>query len=512
MDAAVGPATTRHSPRGLRKHPPGTLLLCFVEMLERFSFYAMSGLLALFLAGSPAAGGFGWPALLAIQVYGIYVGLLWVTPLIGGWIGDHKLGTRRAVIFGGFLIAAGQALMATPALVPPAIEWITGVPVGAVLAGGGIPLGQPFLDPAGVEALAGSLARITGTGATAPGLGAVVLAYRLPAFGFFAGLALLAIGNGLLKPNITAMLGEMYAPSDPQRDEAFTLFYIGINVGAVLSALLAGTVAEHFGWALGFGVSSLIVLFGIAVMLRLTRLFPPGIGDRRMPVAGVRPERLPPGPLAQVIILMLFAAIFWGAFMQTFGLLSLFAYKDVDRGIAGFVVPAAWFSSLTPFFLTMVGPLFQMALNRLSARGIIPSALARFVAGFLIAAFAFAVLAAAIGLQAEGGRTAMIWLILFYLLLSVGELSLSPAGNAMATRHASPAVAGRLMAIWFLCYGLGSFLSSLLGGLSAYFSIPMVLAILSGLLLAAGLLLWLMRRPIGRLTEPAGAAPHPLQN
>jgi proton-dependent oligopeptide transporter, POT family len=498
---AIGAATRQG-------HPPGTYLLCFTEMLERFSYYTMSGLLVLFLAGSPTVGGFGWPKPLAIEVFGIYVAILWLMPLPGGWIGDNWLGARRAAIVGGLLVAAGQALMLSPAVVPGLVTSATCVPVGPALVAAGVPLGMPFADAATRQALATSLGAILGHSPAATEMSALLLAYRLPGFAFAAGLVLLAVGNGLLKPNITVMLGDIYRHQDPRRDEAFTLFYIGINLGAVASALLAGTVAERLGWAFGFGIASVMVLAGTLALVVLGHLLPAHVGRRRATsLAGsgpVRREPLPRGPLLHVVVMMLFAAVFWGAFMQTFGLLSLFAYADVDRAAGDFIVPAAWFGSLTPFFLIGVGPLFQWGINALGRRGILLDTQKRFIIGFFIAALAFVMLATAIAVQPHGGKTPMVWLAMFYLILAVGELSLSPAGNAMIGRLGSPAVAGRLMAIWFLCYGLGSLLSAGFGGLAQVMSIPAVLACLAITLFAAALLMALFRRPIQRL---AGLVP-----
>jgi POT family proton-dependent oligopeptide transporter len=457
-------------------HPRGTYLLCFTETLERFSFYTMSGLLVLFLTGTPAAGGLGWAADSAIRFYGAYVGVLWLMPLAGGWAADRLLGARRAVYLGGVLIAVGQALMLTPAIFAPIVSAWTHVPLTRALVDAKITLGLLHLPAAAEQSLLSALTALEGGANAARDRGLLRGVYLLPSYAFTLGLACLAIGNGLLKPNITVMLGRLYTPNDPKRDEGFTLFYIAINVGAVLAALVAGTVAESFGWATGFGIASAVMSAGMLTLFALRRSLaradqaPP----RSSASVAIR-NPLPRRPLAYVVILMLFAAIFWAAFFQMYGLLAVLAYRSVDRSVLGFTVPAAWFSSMTPFFLIALGPAFQAGLRALSRRGATVETPARFTAGLGLAAVAFFFLAVGLRLQAPGALLPIEWPILFYLILSMAELSLSPAGNAMASRHVAAEFSGRLMAIWFMCYAGGSFLSGLAGGLVAIYPVEAVL-------------------------------------
>lgn len=481
-------------------HPRGTYLLCFTETLERFSFYTMSGLLVLFLTGPPSAGGLGWAADSAIRYYGTYVGVLWLMPLAGGWAADRLLGSRRSVYCGGILIALGQALMLTPAIIAPIVTGLTHVPLARALIDAKIPLGLLHLPAGALQSLVAALANLEGAANASRHQELLRSVYLVPAYAFTLGLACLAIGNGLLKPNITVMLGRLYAPHDPRRDEGFTLFYIAINVGAVLAALIAGTVAESFGWAVGFGIASAVMSSGMIVLfcLRGSLARADAEGPTPTPATTLR-NPLPRRPLAYVVILMLFAAIFWAAFFQMYGLLAVLAYRSVDRSILGFTVPAAWFSSMTPFFLIALGPAFQAMLRALSRRGAAAETPARFTAGLGLAAVAFFFLAVGLRLQAPGDLLPIVWPILFYLMLSMAELSLSPAGNAMASRHVAAEFSGRLMAIWFMCYAGGSFLSGLAGGLIDIYPIAAVLAGIGTTLAASALLFYKLAPRISRL-------------
>lgn len=175
-------------------HPRGLFLLCGTELWERFSFYAMRAILVLYLTDQTINGGLGWTTQDALNLYGIYTGLVYLTPVFGGWLADNFLGQRRSIIIGGALMAIGQFTLALP---------------------------NSFIDP-----------------------------YELHAFYF--GLGFLIVGNGLFKPNISTMVGELYGEGDNRRDGAFTIFYMGINLGSLLAGLIAGTASTHYGWKAGF--------------------------------------------------------------------------------------------------------------------------------------------------------------------------------------------------------------------------------------------------------------------
>lgn len=468
-------------------HPPGVRLLCAAEALERFSYYTMSGLLVLFLTGVPHTGGFGWNSASAIRFVGTYTAIVWFTPLLGGWIADRFLGAHRAVICGGVLLALGQALMATPVLAPILAEAMTGQPVVRSITDWGGPLGQLWLDATDRAALsaAGPYTLIT---------------YRLSTWPFYVGLAALALGNGLFKPNVTVLLGRLYGPDHPRRDDGFTLFYIAINVGGILSALAAGTIGEIFGWAFGFGVAALAMIVGTGLVISAGRFFSisngRSQGDAAAPALETSERSISSrGRILFIALLAAFATLFWAAYLQIYGLLALFTYSSVDRTIAGITIPATWFASLASAYVILIGSTVAAVFRRRQSAGRRIDTVGRFVLGLGFAAGAFALLAGGISLTPAGAGTSAVWLLLFYLLLTIGELCLSPAGNEMAARFAPRHMSGRLMALWMLCLAFGSLLAGSVGSLgSPTAPVPVLIWLVAALAASTGLLALLRHR------------------
>lgn len=491
------------------RHPLGVVRLCVAEAFERFSYYTMAAVLVLFLAGSTAHGGFGWKDADAIAYYGTYVGLLWLMPLFGGWAADRWTGARRAVLGGALSISIGQLLMAGPALLPTLVGFFTGVPVERVLASAAVPLGE-LRPSAAVMAQLQQAAVLAYPANGTAAFEAARMAYTLSAIAFPLGLALLAIGVGFLKPNITVMLGNRYASDDPHRDRGFTLFYVAINVGGVLAGLVAGLVAERIGWSFGFLLAAVAMAIGFVILATSDALRDDAASvvarEPARPASDATP-RLPRGPLLYVLAMTAAAVVFWGAYMQSGGVLNLFIYNRVDREIFGFVVPAAWLFVLTPAFVVLFGLGFQSVLDRYSARRGEIDTIWRFAGGLVLAAIAFLILTAASAAGAPTDLVAIIWPVLIYLILAIAELSLSPAGNAMAARYVPPSIAGRMMAIWFLCYAGGSVLSGYLGVLATRLGMPTMLAGTATLLLLTAAVLIVMRRPLNAWIGARGETP-----
>lgn len=476
-------------------HPPGVRLLCAAEALERFSYYTMSGLLALFLTGGPGTGGFGWAPESAIRFAGTYTAIVWFAPLLGGWIADRLLGARRAVVWGGVLLAAGQALMAAPVVMPILVEAATGQAVAHAIAEWHGPLGRLWLVPA-------DRALLSAHATYAP------MTYWLSTWPFYTGLAVLALGNGLFKPNVTVLLGRLYGPDHPRRDDGFTLFYIAINVGGILSALAAGTIGELFGWAFGFGVAALAMVAGTLLVIASRRYFSREI-DRPSRTISVAPSigadrnRPTSGRIAFIALMAAFATLFWAAYLQIYGLLALFTYTSVNRTIAGFTIPAPWFGSLPSVYVILVGTSVAAVFRRRQNAGRRIDTVGRFVLGLCFAAGAFALLAGGIGSSRAGGGTGSAWLLAFYLLLTLGELCLSPAGNEMAARFAPPHLSGRLMAVWMLCLAFGSLLAGWVGSLGSPTMPVPVLAGLAAALAGSGGALALLRHRLRGMVASA---------
>lgn len=444
-------------------HPTGLFVLFLTEMWERFSYYGMRALLVLYLTKH-----FLFERDAAFGLYGAYTTLVYITPVIGGILADRYLGQRKAVLFGAILLVLGHLGMA-----------IEGEPVVA----GGVP------DP--------SVLNI-----------------------FYFSLALIITGVGFLKANISTIVGELYSKTDGRRDGAFTIFYIGINTGAFLGALIAGWLGETYGWAYGFGAAGIGMLFGLAVFI-LGKPTLRGAGEApsqavlKKPVfAGLNTEtsiylggfvavlviwqlvqyQSLVGTLLSVaglltvalilwrsfatltteerhrVFVMLFliftSILFWALFEQAGSSLNLYTDEAVDRTILGIEVPASVFQSINSFYIITLGPVFAALWSFLARRGLEPSTPVKFGLGVLQVGLGFLVLVA--GAKAAGdGLTPVIFIFLIYLLHTTGELCLSPVGLSAMTRLSVPSMVGLMMGTWFLASGAGNFAASLIAQATA---------------------------------------------
>jgi POT family proton-dependent oligopeptide transporter len=299
---------------------------------------------------------------------------------------------------------------------------------------------------------------------------------------FYAGLSLIAIGTGLLKPNISSMVGMLYGPGDARRDSGFSLFYMGINVGAVLAPLACGFLAEsaffkgwlasmgmdpNTSWHWGFGAAGLGMIAGLAVF-RWRRGTLEGIGERPAERAKKSAEEAA-GPLTgeewrrvgAISILFAFTVLFWAAYEQKGASLNLFAKQLVDTQLFGWSFPASWLQSLTPFYVILLAPVFARMWVRMGERQ--PSSPMKFAWGLAAIGVAFCVLTAA-SRQTAGGRISPLWLAAVYLLDVVGELCLSPVGLSTVTKVAPMRLVGLMMGAWFFATSLGNKLAGYLSG------------------------------------------------
>ncbi len=421
-------------------HPKGLFLLFATEMWERFSYYGMRALLVLTLvAGATAANpGFGWSNEEALGLYGTFTGLCYLTPLFGGWIADNYLGQRKSIILGGLIMAAGQFTLS----------------------------------------------------ASIPGNTKL----------FYVGLALLIVGNGFFKPNISTMVGDLYRPGDARRDGAFTIFYMGINVGAFLAPLVCSTLGEsaEWGWKYGYMSAGFGMLISVVTQLLLAQRLLGDIGKepgakRALMANGGKKE-----PLTQVewdrmrvvFVLFVFIVIFWTAFEQAGGLLNIYASEKTNRFIGTFEVPAGWFQSVNAFFIVLLGPVFATVWSTLGRAGKNPSTPSKMILGLVFTALGFLFMVGASMEQSANGKAGMHWLVLAYLLHTMGELCISPVGLSMVTKLAPVRLASLMMGVWFLINAVANKLAGVVG---AYAEHAGELAIFGGLtvfLLAFGLGLW----------------------
>jgi POT family proton-dependent oligopeptide transporter len=387
------------------KQPPGLFLLFGVEMWERFSFYGMRAFLTLFLISS--AGGFGWSKEQASHLYGWYQGLVYLTPLLGGYLADRLIGTHRSIIVGGILISAGHFCLAVPAHAT-----------------------------------------------------------------FFVGLGLIILGTGFFKSNISTMVGQLYTENDRRRDAAFTIFYMGINLGASLGQIICPKLADAYNWHIGFSAAGFGMVLGLVVYLIFKRRFLGTIGDvpaRRIEMAKHAGQSHPPlttlekRGIAAIAILAFFNIFFWVAFEQAGSSMTFFAEERTRRIFLGINFLAPYFQSVNSISVIVLAPVFAWMWTRLEARNRAPSTPVRFALGLFLLGSGFIVLVIGARFSDGGVRVSPLWLIVTYVLHTCGELCLSPVGLSMVTKLAPRRFASLAMGAWFF----SMFISDLAAGFVA---------------------------------------------
>lgn len=395
-------------------HPRGLFLLFGTELWERFSYYAMRAILVLYLTDTTLNGGLGWTTKEALDLYGIYTGLVYITPMLGGWLADNYLGQRRSIMIGGALMAIGQFTLALPA------DMI--------------------------------------------GLGTV--------HSFYLGLALLITGNGLFKPNISTMVGDLYSEGDNRRDGAFTIFYMGINIGALLAGVVAGSATDSFGWKAGFAVAGIGMIISLIMQMTLAKSWLGDIGV--VPAATLAREKQQSAdkqPLTKqevdrlkVVLLMgLFVIVFWAGFEQAGGLMNIYTQQYTDRMIGGFEVPAAWFQSLNPFFIITLAPVLAALWVKLGPKE--PNSPVKFALALFFLALGFLCMIGAVLEQGgdTGVKTSMLWLVGAFFFHTLGELCLSPIGLSLVTKLAPLRLASLMMGAWFGFNAIANYVAGLIG-------------------------------------------------
>ena len=448
-------------------HPRG-LMICFAtEMWERFSFYGMKYLLLLYLTKyhlfTDSAG---------LEVLGGYAALVYATPVIGGLLADRYLGMRKSVIFGGLLLVAGHLGMA----------------------------------------IEGEQARLVND-VVVQDTGALQF--------FYASLALIIVGVGFLKPNISTIVGRLYRPEDPRRDSGFTIFYMGINLGSFTATILCGYLGETFGWSYGFGAAGIGMLLGLVIFIGGQKHLhglaePPVDGDLKKPVfAGLNRElTIYLSALASVaviwqmlqfhavvglllntmslcvvlglvwflyarcnsierqrmIVLMVLTAssvVFWALFEQTAASMTLFADRVMDREVFGISLTASQYGALNPLFIFTLAPLFAWLWTSLARHNWEPSTPVKFALGIAQAGLGFGALVVGARFPDQAGLVSGYWMVLAYMLHTCGELCLSPVGLSAVTKLAVPRVVGVMMGAWFLATAYSEFVAVQLSKIAA---------------------------------------------
>lgn len=447
-------AVPDHSPHPLEGktflgHPRGLFVLFFAEMWERFSYYGMRALLIFYLVQH-----WLFSDSEASVIYGAYTALVYITPVIGGYLADRYLGQRKAVLYGAVLLTFGHFLMA--------------------FEGDG------------------------GQGDAALNI-------------FWLALAFIIVGSGFLKANISVIVGQLYPRTDPRRDPAYTIFYMGINLGAALGSLIAGYLGQTYGWAYGFGAAGFGMLLGLVVFVwgkpyLLGRGESPDPVRLRQPVAGLRLEwllyvlgiaavgivwvliqyqqlvgfllggagailvtyvlytavaKLAPHDRDRIFaaIYLIFGSIlFWALFEQAGSSLNLFTDRHVDRG----GIPASMFQSVNAIYIVLLGPVFASLWIWLARRGWEPSSPAKFALGVIQLGLGFLVLVAGANAAGMGNLTPVLFIFLIYLLHTTGELCLSPVGLSAMNRLAPAHMASLIMGTWFFASATGNFAAGLI--------------------------------------------------
>jgi len=491
-------------------YPRGAWLVISVEFWERFSFYGMLAILALFLTDDVAHGGFGWSSASALALVGAYSGAMYAFPAFGGYLADRVLGRRRAVALGATCMLIGQSLTASPAYLPKLLGLWHRQPLLPALRSIGVPLGQ--LRQSGQLSAA---LQMHGA-ALDPVHGATWLAqaYTASAMGFYAALFFLILGNAVMKSTLVVLCGETFRPDDPRREGAFAYYYLGISVGAMLSGFVVGIASERYGWASGFAVAAIGMAVALSLYLLLSKRWLGNIGEHSAATSDSNTVSATPpaAPAAaetwrRIILVLVLAAlmcIFSTGWFQMYGSWSLFIEHSVDRAVGPLTVPVAWFSSINAVVVISIAPILASLWVRLAASNRSVNIIQKFFFAIVMAMLGNGLMYWA-GALAGRGQLAPIWMpLLGVSMLGCGEIVAWTATYGFVTRAAPAGFASVTMGAWYLLtLGLGGYLSGVTGnwvdtvGFTATFGI---IAIVMGVGAAAALV---MRAPLLRLAARA---------
>lgn len=426
-------------------HPIGLFVLFFTEMWERFSYYGMRAILVLYLITEVAEKnpGLGWSNGEALALYGWYTMMVYVMSIPGGIIADKILGQRKSVMVGCVLLVAGHGILA-------------------------------------VEEM----------------------------WAFYTGLVLIVLGVGMLKPNISTMVGGLYKQGDIRRDKGFTIFYIGINLGAFLSSLIVGYVGEVHGWHYGFGLAGIGMLLGLAVFMYGQKyLLHVGnyIGaskNEEERAASQRPlSKIEKDRVGVLFISFLLVIVFWGAFEQAGGLMSIYTADNTDRLLWGFEIPASVFQSINAMFIIFFGTSIALFWANRKLKGKVSSSLFKMIVGLIIMGAGFFFMTGATIQFENTGESAMYWLVLAYLFHTIGELCLSPVALSFITKLAPLKYASIIMGVYFAMTGFGSKLAGLLGEWSESLGEFKIFTGIAIFCVVFGMLMLLLRKQLEKLTH-----------
>ncbi|MGW2846198.1 peptide MFS transporter [Streptomyces sp. NPDC001274] len=483
------PASTSGAEKTFFGHPRGLATLFMTEMWERFSFYGMRALLPLYLV---SGSGLHMNAATATSIYSIYMAMVYLLAMPGGWFGDRVWGPRRTVTVSASIIMLGHLTLALP-----------------------------------------------GTGT------------------FFAGLALVALGSGLLKANISTMVGHLYkGPDDPRRDGGFTVFYMGINLGAFAAPLVIGTVGEKVNWHLGFAIAAFGMALGLAQFLIGTRhlsprssVVPKPLSDQErrstlrkgliwlavavvfygavvaadlytlnwalvpitvaglvipvMVLARIKRDRdlskTEQSKMSGYIWFFVAAAVFWMIYDQGGSTLSLFGESSTTNSVLGLDFPTSWYQTINPVFIMALAPVVAWIWLALNRRGKEPSTVVKFGSGLFLVGVSFFVFMLPLTMASDDEKVSPMWLVSIYFLQTVGELCLSPVGLSVTTKMAPAKYGSQMMGVWFLAVTAGDCTTSLLSLAGVNLDKTGIVAFEAGLAVVAAFAIWMYRRKVSAL-------------
>ena len=442
-------ADTLNSQKQIFGHPAGLYVLFFTEMWERFSYYGMRAILVLYLVAESTPDA-------------INPGLNWETGAALSLYGTYTMLVYVASIPGGWIA-----------------DNILGQKKSVLYGGVLLVLGHSILA---VEEM----------------------------WAFYSGLGLIIAGVGMLKPNISSMVGGLYAQGDVRRDKGFIIFYIGINVGAFLSSLIVGYVGETHGWHYGFGLAGIGMALGLAQYLygqKYLSQVGDFIGDHKSedgkdvlkkPLTSIEKDRLVVLFLSFILVI-----VFWGAFEQAGGLMNIYASEKTDRLLMGWLVPASWFQSLNAMFIIFLGTTVAMYWAKRKLKNQLSSSLFKMIIGLIIMGTGFFFMSAAATQYEADGSSAMYWLVLAYLFHTIGELCISPVALSFITKLAPLKYASLTMGVYFAMTGFGNKLAGLLGEASQSMGEFTIFTGIAIFCVAFGCIVLLFRTKLEKLTHGA---------
>ena len=499
-------------PKWVFGHPAGLFLVAGTEMWERFSYFGLAVLLVLFLSAPAASGGFGWPESDAVRVYGLYSGLAFSLPAIGGWLSSRYLGERRSIVVGGALIVLGHASLALPGVVPWYVTHLTGIPVESAVASSGVGIGHLVMSGDSAARLLGAVEKMHGPLSAGQSL-LLNLAYLSKGWGLLAGLSFVVLGTGFIKGPISSIVGKLYRRNDPRREMGFTLFMVGIWIGSLAAELFVGLIGERLGWHVGLAAAGIGMALGMTIYLISQQSLLGDVGktpDVRAGRTVSRRASLDAQERRKLVALgtmAVFTVIFSLAYSHYGGVWNLLVYNHVDRRVGSFAVPASWYLMTTTIAFIVLAPLAPRAYRRMARCGIELDVVRKQALALISLAGGYACFLV-IARRHAADPDALLhggWMIVGYLLFAVADILLWPPQIEAVSRLAPQRYQSFMMGLWYVTYGIGSMLGGYLAPLAYRFGLPAFAGTILILNVLAAAALFLLRDRLRDLMADAGA-------